>query len=111
MSLDLDPIKAREAAATPRAVGGVWCHRCMSLAALSLGSPERVGTVNFSGFAEVQHAANRTFIAHARTDVPALLAEVRRLRAQLAECPVDHPEPEPPVDCLCGDPDCWDGLA
>jgi hypothetical protein len=82
MSLDLDPIKAREAAATPRAVGGVWCHRCMSLAALSLGSPERVGTVNFSGFAEVQHAANRTFIAHARTDVPALLAEVRRLRAQ-----------------------------
>lgn len=28
------------------------------------------------------HTANREFIAHARTDVPALVAEVRRLRAQ-----------------------------
>lgn len=32
-----------------------------------------------------QMAANAAFIAHARADVPALLAEVRRLRARVAE--------------------------
>lgn len=33
-----------------------------------------------------QQRANATFVAHTRTDVPALLAEVRRLRGQLAAC-------------------------
>jgi hypothetical protein len=38
---------------------------------------------------------DKAFIAHARADVPALLAEVRRLRQQLAAAS-SPPEPEPP---------------
>lgn len=113
MTLDLDPIKAREAAATP----GPWGESPKqpdAVISLAPGATRR-GTFDYdyggAFIGESMLRADRAFVCAARTDVPALLAEVERLRAQLAACPVDHPEPEPPVDCLCGDPDCWDGLA
>jgi cell division septum initiation protein DivIVA len=38
---------------------------------------------------------DKAFIAHARDDMPALLAEVRRLREQVAALQT-RPKPEPP---------------
>lgn len=83
--IDLDAIEARATAATNgpwragsvAAEGKVWCpcdpspvlgagERC--LVSLSLAYP---------------HTADREFIAHAREDVPALVAEIRRLRTEL----------------------------
>ena len=32
----------------------------------------------------IEHEGNRVFLAHARADVPALIAEIRRLRAGIA---------------------------
>ena len=80
MSLDLDPIKAREAAATP----GPW---------KVVDPGYRVAVDDGTGFLVAntfmapssRDLPDARFIAHARTDVPALLAEVERLRAELAE--------------------------
>ena len=81
MSLDLEPIKARDAAATPGpwylARGGEINDPLYAIAAvlrdaygdnsLTFGSDKPTGE----------------FVAHARTDVPALVAEVEELRADL----------------------------
>lgn len=67
MSLDLEPIKALEAAATPapwRYDGGQGFDR-----------PEPM--------ASHRNKADAEFIAAARTDIPALVAEVERLREAL----------------------------
>ncbi len=74
--LDLDAIEARAAAATP----GPW----------GANTPPGVVAANgrnvlgvFGGSAQDERDAE--FTAHAREDVPALLAEVRRLRARVVE--------------------------
>jgi hypothetical protein len=78
--LDLDAIEARAAAATD----GPWLP--------PIGSGD-VGYVWRSDDGHFQVAiacdgneeANAVFIAHARTDIPALVAEVRRLRQVMSE--------------------------
>jgi hypothetical protein len=68
--VDLDAIDAREAAATP----GLWI-------ASTTGYP----TV-FRGHHTVPYIqADADFIAHARTDVPAMSAELRELRAEIQQ--------------------------
>ncbi|WP_372352665.1 hypothetical protein [Streptomyces sp. KL116D] len=76
--LDLDAIEARATAATP----GPWCTDSWEIykgaeyeaGAEWLGETCRAGEMDDS-------RADAEFVAHARTDVPALIAEVRRLRA------------------------------
>lgn len=78
--LDLEPIKARERDATI----GPWIRE--------QNDKHGIGSVlirhrqhdNIS-FAVEADAADATFIAHARADVPALIAEIERLRALVAE--------------------------
>lgn len=81
--LDVEAIKAREAAATK----GPWWqgphYRC------DVDSP--VGNVrSFAVFTE-QAERDAEFIAHARTDIPALLAEINRLRALVRSSQPDTP--------------------
>jgi hypothetical protein len=107
VTLDLDPIKAREAAATP----GPWAIANVAPAWASGRDewnvvPGVIDQCTSAGCGPIVEPADADFIAHARTDVPALLAEVERLRAELAARADDTPN-----NCLCGDPDCWDGLA
>ncbi len=76
-ALDLDAIRARADAATP----GPW-----HVEKLPYRYPQRVTTNAALIVAETyidpaHEPAEAIFIAHARTDVPALLAEVERLRA------------------------------
>lgn len=83
----LAEIEARANAATPgpwragtvEAEGKVWARDPTALGGPSLG--ERCV---FDANPHYPHNANRAFIAHARTDVPDLVAEVRRLTAALA---------------------------
>lgn len=80
--LDLDAIEARANAATP----GPWCTDSWEIyqgteyvaGAEWIGETCRAGEMDDS-------RADAEFVAAARTDVPALVAEVRRLRAELAE--------------------------
>jgi hypothetical protein len=74
--LDLDAIERRANAATP----GPW--DCYS-------DDENTYAVQESDDGDMiceamESLKNANFIAHARTDVPALIAEVRNLRAKLA---------------------------
>jgi hypothetical protein len=76
-------IRARDAAATP----GPWGRAAAHGPYFHADSPAdefgiRVGDVHF-GYGP-QTAAEREFIAHAREDVPALLSEIDRQRAELA---------------------------
>lgn len=77
-------IRGREKAATQ---GPWWAHKsfeviygqnsgCDSLIVCALESE------NFMYSKELDMRANATFIAHAREDIPALLDEVERLRAE-----------------------------
>jgi hypothetical protein len=67
--LDLEPIRAREAAATP----GPWTE----------------GTLSFREWRMSRN--NIVFAARARTDIPALLAEVERLREENEELRAARP--------------------
>lgn len=86
-ALDLDAIEARAAAVYPgpwragtlEAEGKVWAHDPEALGGPSCG--ERCVFIANKHF---EHTANREFIAHARQDVPALVARVRELEAQLS---------------------------
>ena len=91
--IDLDAIEARCTAATPgpwqqcgAARGGCTCGMVWSEPAdfvVAQGEKgERAGV--FCGFDvdDETISANMRFVAHARSDVPALLAEVRRLTAE-----------------------------
>lgn len=85
--LDLDAIEARANAAYPgpwragtvEAEGKVWAHDPEALGGPSVG--ERCVFIANTHF---KHTANRAFVAHAREDVPALVARVRRLQALVA---------------------------
>jgi hypothetical protein len=78
--MDLAPIKAREAAATP----GPWGHAYRPDGTTTVWhvDPEsgRLTVAEVRGWD--RHAENAAFIAHARADVPALVAEVEQLRAE-----------------------------
>jgi hypothetical protein len=97
-TLDLDAIEDRAAKATP----GPWATDLYALFVLAqkvpggmicdLGvrfkdepqPPGAVDVVRIRGFgASLPQAANMEFVANARSDIPALCAEVRRLRALL----------------------------
>jgi hypothetical protein len=60
------------------------------------------------------YPANQDFIAHARADVPALVTEVRRLRAELAQArAIIEGRPNPPTTAekmahRCDAADGWD---
>lgn len=70
---DVDAIRARAATATP----GPWTTS--SEHSVRAGDDELVATTT----AYERHAADAEFIAHARSDIPALLAQVARLRDAL----------------------------
>lgn len=81
MSPDLDAIKRRCAEATedhPLRDGRIWSRR-------EFGNDGcQIHTRTLMHVAMVRRVADAEFIAHARTDIPALLAEVERLKAALA---------------------------
>lgn len=78
---DLDAIAAREQAATPGPWGAIPDYGPDWIGAEVSGYLNAVGEL---GFGEGDQAdADRAFVIGARTDVPALLSEVRRLRAEL----------------------------
>jgi hypothetical protein len=74
--LDLGAIKARADAATP----GPWeaGERCVWQAGMLNTAEIAVDCEHGNG--GIQRHVDAEFVAHARTDVPALLAEVKRLR-------------------------------
>jgi len=74
--IDLAAIRARSDAATP----GPW-------RAFHHATEAEVSYVGADGHAvaEVRHVADAEFIAHARTDVPALLARIAELEADLSD--------------------------
>lgn len=83
-ALDLEPIKARAAAATP----GDW--ECLPWEQAAGGTDWNVWGPKGSNQVKIDDLhgdfgseSDAQFIAHARTDIPALLAEVERLRADL----------------------------
>jgi hypothetical protein len=80
MALDLEPIKARLSAATP----GPWKRY---YAGIDLDGEEmwyvghNGGTVTIDGVAgDIPYTPDAEFIAHAPSDIAALVAEVERLR-------------------------------
>lgn len=80
--LDLDAIERRVAAATP---GPWWTGRHIPGAVFvadDSGSPRHILSISPGTIGTVADAA---FTAHARQDLPALLEEVRRLRAALQD--------------------------
>lgn len=90
----LDAIEARASAATPGpwtadgacvVVAGDLCDQVM----IAHGWPWRRNG---------ERAPNAAFAAHARDDVPALVAEVRRLRLALAHLSIEAPDGLP---CWC----------
>ena len=81
--IDLKAIKAREEAATE----GPWQSLLRSVKSVR-EDRRREAIIASSGLSDghrKEAEANMEFIAHARTDVPALIAEVERLRAEIAE--------------------------
>ena len=81
-ALDLDAIEARANASTPQP----WArkgHDVGQVVYCSETPPELVGPVMLGrGIGEAAYA-DAEFIAHARTDIPVLVAEVRRLRPRV----------------------------
>jgi hypothetical protein len=83
-SLDLDAIEARAEAATP----GPWTTDGWEIyQGTGDGAPDLMRWVGETCRADDYDGsrADAAFIAHAREDVPAMAAEIRRLRAELAE--------------------------
>lgn len=89
---ELAAIEARAAAATPGP--WEWSERVRLVSRsrwVGDASPEvsddaePLPIIVTDGGVYPPHGADRPFLAHARTDVPTLLAEVRRLRALLPE--------------------------
>ena len=102
-TLDLDAIEARANAATPGPWGvGNGTHIVRGLEVTGRGSYTCIQSVaevadeddredwGHDDFVEVDPEDDAAFIAAARTDVPALVAEVRRLRAELAEVTAEN---------------------
>jgi hypothetical protein len=106
--LDLDQIEARANAATP----GPWeeyPEYGPHFYAYLRGSYLRgVGTLSFGDGEDAE--ADREFVKHAREDVKAMAAEIRRLRARVAELEEERrlewltqgTTPHTPRLCKCG---------
>ena len=82
--LDLEAIKAR----CEKATLGPWRYippdtYCAS--AIVKMPDEDMSLCDEDGASDPQHCANADFIAHARTDLPACVAEIERLRARVKE--------------------------
>lgn len=77
-TVDLDAIEARANAATP----GPWGH--YSTGSYVYATRTKVCQLEDPWIANGNQRNDAAFIAHAREDVPALIAEVRRLREELA---------------------------
>lgn len=75
---DLDAIRARVEAATP----GPWFAWSRGVGWLIGLDPDANQCIPGGFRTDIAREADAEFIAHARTDVPALLAEVEQLRAQ-----------------------------
>ncbi|MGL5999823.1 MAG: hypothetical protein ACRC1I_25515 [Pseudomonas proteolytica] len=76
MSIDLEAIRARAEAATPGPWTAMWLDDCFI--------EPRICKIPANGCYDYnKFGANSQFIAHAREDVPALLAEVRRLNEKV----------------------------
>ncbi|HLH22052.1 MAG TPA: hypothetical protein VK066_05990 [Chloroflexota bacterium] len=86
--LDLEPIKARCAAATP----GWWKASGDTLVANAGNGP----WLSLTGWPR----ADRHFVEHARADVPALVAEVEELRGRLARLGAAHAAAGAHIDAL-----------
>lgn len=87
-ALDLDAIEAREKATTP----GPWVHDetdGIGCDVWTQGETVMGGTVHTTddGYprGDYNPVEDALFIAHAKQDIPALVAEVRRLREVLAD--------------------------
>ncbi|HUQ71036.1 MAG TPA: hypothetical protein VM165_16025 [Planctomycetaceae bacterium] len=82
--VELAAIRERTNAATL----GPWCHREGFIETCSEPSQLLGVTLQRSeeGLDALPGLANAEFIAQARTDVPRLLAEIDRLRSELAQC-------------------------
>ena len=91
--IDLDAIEARANAATPgpwfsNEPGGSSCGGPLTQPYISRKVQNADGRAVNLVVAEITMAGDMEladFIAHSRTDVPALIAEIRRLRARVAE--------------------------
>ncbi len=86
--LDLTGIRAREQAASigPWKSGSVTSgHQPTGEVILARAADAGPGMETLAHFAAPAAVADARFCAHARTDIPELLAEVDRLRAMLAE--------------------------
>ena len=83
MSIDLDAIEARAKAATP----GPWIMDAeeQTVRAVEADGQPIMCDRSTETWAEDNNANDCDFISHAREDVPALLAEVKRLNAELQE--------------------------
>ncbi len=112
--LDLDAIKQRVARATAGPWKSAWEHMPADEETLETviynedqpnGSKAIVGLLYYDGHWAACTQPNSTFIAHARTDVPDLIAEVERLRALLGRYGIqDNPRGTHPglgPDVLC----------
>ena len=81
---DLEAIEARASAATPGPWTSPWIGDSTCRDAILGGGGEVVGVTWRDGWHLAVTQADAEFIAAARTDVPALVAELRQLRAELA---------------------------
>lgn len=91
MTLDLDAIRARCEATTP----GPWNNDELPMIVVDERHNPATVAITTCG-------ADAAFIAHARADIPALLAEVERLRAVVDKLPVDaNGNPVAHMDSLC----------
>jgi len=90
---ELRAIEQRLAACTP----GPWCHRMLGFIE-SLASPRMVIGVTCQKYdpdaAPLPGRDNAEFIAHARQDVPRLIAEIRRLRECIEQFETEASTPD-----------------
>lgn len=104
--LDLAPIKARAEAATP----GPWivsCRELMREGETLIAHMCGQDVLGKSPNAACVGSYDQVFIAHARQDIPALIAEVERLREDLLWYGVHRPQcnvwtPFERLPCNCG---------
>lgn len=107
---ELQAIEAREAGAAP----GPWTHRVYDCSTHEDGGDEDIVTGPRTSLVELtMHEADARFVVGARQDVPALVAEIRRLqwlvkhvewtdagRYEYLTCPwcfAEHPGPHKPT--------------
>ena len=94
--IDLEPIKTREQAATEGPWCWIWAGEKSNESCLGIGidlagnrlsgqvdDPDDIAEIVFY-LGDSDGWADSEFIAHARTDVPALIAEIEDLRDRLA---------------------------